>query len=153
MDTQHVQQCRCVDKLGENVSFIHCDVSNEDDICNLIYATVLRHGKLDIMYNNAGIMDVPTIGGALDAKRSDLEKIFEVNLMGAFLGAKHAARVMIAQRKGCILFTASACTCIAGLASHNYSPTKYAILGLVKNLTPDLEQYGVRVNCVRLTPS
>ncbi|KAE8721985.1 Tropinone reductase-like 1 [Hibiscus syriacus] len=104
--------------------------------------------KLDIMYNNAGIMDHPTIGGILDAKKSDLEKMFEVNLIGAFLGAKHAARVMIPQRKGCILFTASACTSIAGLASHSYAATKYGILGLAKNLTPDLGQYGIRVNCI-----
>ncbi|KAK8492492.1 hypothetical protein V6N11_021158 [Hibiscus sabdariffa] len=147
-DIQDIQGQAIADKLGENVCFIHCDVSNEDDIRNLIDTTVSKHGKLDIMYNNAGIMDRPTIGGILDAKKSDLEKMFEVNLIGSFLGAKHAARVMIPQRKGCILFTASACTSIAGLASHSYAATKYAILGLAKNLTPDLGQYGIRVNCI-----
>ncbi|GMI71079.1 short-chain dehydrogenase reductase 5 [Hibiscus trionum] len=101
-DIQDIQGQAISDKLGENVCFIHCDVSNEDDVRNLIDTTVSKHGKLDIM-------DRPTIGGILDAKKSDLEKMFEVNLMGAFLGAKHAARVMIPQRKGCILFTARAC--------------------------------------------
>ncbi|KAE8689936.1 Tropinone reductase-like 1 [Hibiscus syriacus] len=115
-DIQDSQGQAIANNLGENVSFIHCDVSNEDDICNLINATVSKHGKLDIMYNNAGIMDVPAIGGILDAKKSDLEKMFEVNLMG--------------------------------LASHSYAATKYGILGLVKNLTPDLGQYGIRVNCI-----
>ncbi|KAE8700939.1 Secoisolariciresinol dehydrogenase [Hibiscus syriacus] len=147
-DIQDSQGQTIAGKLGENVCFIHCDVSNEDDIRNLIDTTITKHGKLDIMYNNAGIMDHPTIGGILDAKKSDLEKMFEVNLIGAFLGAKHAARVMIPQRKGCILFTASACTSIAGLASHSYAATKYGILGLAKNLTPDLGQYGIRVNCI-----
>ncbi|XVE61427.1 hypothetical protein DITRI_Ditri06bG0039100 [Diplodiscus trichospermus] len=136
------------DKLGKNVCFIHCDVSNEDDICRLIDTTFSKYGKLDIMYNNAGIMDRPTVGGILDAKKSDLERMFGVNLVGAFLGAKHAARVMIPQGKGCILFTASACTSIAGLSTHCYAATKYAILGLAKNLTPDLGQYGIRVNCI-----
>ncbi|XVF76140.1 hypothetical protein PTKIN_Ptkin13bG0242200 [Pterospermum kingtungense] len=136
------------DKLGDNVCFIHCDVSNEDDICNLIDTTVSKYGKLDIMYNNAGIMDRPVPGGILDAKKSDLERMFGVNLVGSFLGAKHAARVMIPQRKGCILFTGSACTSIAGLSTHCYAATKYAILGLAKNLTPDLGQYGIRVNCI-----
>ncbi|PPD96030.1 hypothetical protein GOBAR_DD06921 [Gossypium barbadense] len=146
-----IQDCKgqaLANQLGENVAFIHCDVSNEDDICNLIDTTISKHGKLDIMYNNAGIMDRPTSGGILDAKKSDLEKMFQVNTIGAFLGAKHAARVMIPQRKGCILFTASACTSIAGLASHTYAATKYGILGLAKNLTPDLGQYGIRVNCI-----
>ncbi|PPR93415.1 hypothetical protein GOBAR_AA27252 [Gossypium barbadense] len=122
-----IQDCKgqaLANQLGENVAFIHCDVSNEDDICNLIDITISKHGKLDIMYNNAGIMDRPTSGGILDAKKSDLEKMFQVNTIGAFLGAKHAARVMIPQ------------------------PTKYGILGLAKNLTPDLGQYGIRVNCI-----
>uniref|UniRef100_A0A7N2N8L1 Tropinone reductase-like 1 n=1 Tax=Quercus lobata TaxID=97700 RepID=A0A7N2N8L1_QUELO len=104
------------DKLGKNVSYIHCDVTNEDDICNRIDTTVAKHGQLDIMYNNAGIIDCPSpLGRILDTKKSDLERTISVNLVGSFLGAKHAARVMVPQRKGCILFT-SAATAIAGIS-------------------------------------
>ena len=60
---------KIADKLGENVSYVHCDVTNEDDICNLIDTTVAKHGQLDIMYNNAGIMDSGSLfGRILDAK-------------------------------------------------------------------------------------
>lgn len=135
------------DKLGENVCYIHCDVSNEDDVCNLVDTTIAKHGKLDIMYNNAGIMD-RAVGSILDTTKSDLDRMIVVNLGGAFLGAKHAARVMIPQKKGCILFTTSACTAISGISTHSYAASKYAILGLAKNLTPELGQYGIRVNCV-----
>ncbi|XVF07343.1 hypothetical protein REPUB_Repub06bG0130400 [Reevesia pubescens] len=69
------------DKLCENVCFIHYDASNEDDICNLIDTTIFKYGKLDIMYNNAGIMDNPTSGGILDTKKSDLKKMLGVNLV------------------------------------------------------------------------
>ncbi|XP_021646437.2 tropinone reductase-like 1 [Hevea brasiliensis] len=86
------------DKLGENVTFIHCDVSDEDDVINLIDTTVSLHGKLDIMYDNAGVMD-RSLGSILDTKKSDLDLMLKVNLGGAFLGAKHAARVMIPQHK------------------------------------------------------
>jgi len=140
---------KIADKLGENVSYVHCDVTNEDDICNLIDTTVAKHGQLDIMYNNAGIMDSGSVfGRILDTKKSDLERVISVNLVGSFLGAKHAARVMVPQRKGCILFTSSAATAIAGISSHAYAASKCAIVGVAKGLAAELGQYGIRVNCV-----
>ncbi|KAK9290395.1 hypothetical protein L1049_008564 [Liquidambar formosana] len=66
-----------------------------------------------------------------------------VDLGGAFLGAKHAARVMLPQRPA-----QSACTAIAGISTHSYAASKYGILGLAKNLAAELGQYGLRVNCV-----
>jgi NAD(P)-dependent dehydrogenase (short-subunit alcohol dehydrogenase family) len=137
------------DKLGENVSYIHCDVTNEDEICNLIDTTVAKHGQLDIMYNNAGILDSTSPSARiLDTKKSDLERVLSVNLVGSFLGAKHAARVMVPQRKGCILFTSSAATAISGLSSHAYTASKCGMLGIARNLAAELGQYGIRVNCV-----
>ncbi|OMO68474.1 Short-chain dehydrogenase/reductase SDR [Corchorus olitorius] len=111
------------EELGENASYVHCDVSNEEYISNLVDTTVTKHGKLDIMYNNAGVFDHP-MNSILETKKSDLDLVINVNLVGALLGAKHAARVMIPQRNGCILFTASAATEIAGLASYAYTASK-----------------------------
>ena len=87
-------------------------------------------------------------GRILDAKKSDLERVISVNLVGSFLGAKHAARVVVPQRKGCILFTSSAATAIAGISSHAYAASKCAIVGVAKGLAAELGQYGIRVNCV-----
>lgn len=75
-------------------------------------------------------------------------KVLGVNVMGAFWGAKHAARVMIPEKKGCILFTSSATTSIAGISTHPYAASKSAVLGLVRNLSGELGQHGIRVNCV-----
>ena len=116
------------DKLGENVSYIHCDVTNEDEICNLIDTTVAKHGQLDIMYNNAGILDSP-FARILDTQKSDLERVLSVNLVGSFLGAKHAARVMVPQSKSSILFTSSTATAILGISSHAYAASKCGMLG------------------------
>ncbi|KAL3532132.1 hypothetical protein ACH5RR_005653 [Cinchona calisaya] len=134
-------------KLCENVSYIHCDVSQEEQVINLINTTVDKYGQLDIMYNNAGIIDNFYIS-IVEASKSDLDRLLAVNLVGSFLGAKHAARVMIPRRKGCILFTASACVNIAGLGTHAYSVTKHGISGLVKSLSAELGEHGIRVNCV-----
>ncbi|KAJ4705348.1 Short-chain dehydrogenase/reductase [Melia azedarach] len=135
------------EKLGEGVSYVHCDISNENDVIDLVDTTVAKYGKLDVMYNNAGILD-RNFGSVLDTPKSDLERILAVNTVGGFLGAKHAARVMVPQQKGCILFTASACTEIAGLGSPAYMVSKYGVLALVKSLAAELGQYGIRVNCV-----
>ncbi|XP_059659070.1 tropinone reductase-like 1 [Cornus florida] len=135
------------DKLGENVCFIHCEVSKEEDISNLVDTTIAKYGQLDIMHNNAGIVD-RHFGNILDTPKSDLDQVLWVNLVRSFLGAKHAARVMVPRDKGCILFTGSACSSIAGLSTHAYAVSKYGVLGLTKNLAGELGQYGIRVNCV-----
>ncbi|OMO68475.1 Short-chain dehydrogenase/reductase SDR [Corchorus olitorius] len=147
-DIQDKKGQALANKLGKNACYIHCNVANEDEIRNLVDTTIAKHGKLDIMYNNAGIVDHP-FGSILDATKSDMNRLLDVNLIGALLGAKHAARVMIPRRKGCILFTASVCTVIGGLTSnHAYVASKYGILGLVKNLAAELGQYSIRVNCI-----
>ncbi|XVF76142.1 hypothetical protein PTKIN_Ptkin13bG0242400 [Pterospermum kingtungense] len=136
------------DKLGENACYIHCDVSNEDDICNLVDSTIAKLGKLDIMYSNAGIAG-DIMRPIMDTTKSEIEQVVGVNLVGSLLAAKHAARVMVPRQKGCIIFTASACTAIAGLLAGNpYIVSKHGIVGLTKNLAAELGQYGIRVNCV-----
>ncbi|CAI0391661.1 unnamed protein product [Linum tenue] len=145
------------DKLGQSlamdlgppeiVSFVHCNVTSDSDLENAVDTAVSRYGQLDIMYNNAGI------GGNLDttilnSDNADFKKVHEINLFGSFLGAKHAARVMIPARKGCILFTGSVAASISGDLSYAYKASKHAILGLNNNLTVELGKYGIRVNTI-----
>lgn len=84
----------CKELSSASASFIHCDVTNEKDIENAVDFVVAEHGKLDIMFNNAGIAGEakPNI---LDNDKTEFEKILSVNVVGTFLGTKHAARVMI----------------------------------------------------------
>ncbi|CAI9781401.1 unnamed protein product [Fraxinus pennsylvanica] len=144
------------DKLGEKVckelgassaSFVHCDVTKESDVEAAVNTAVDKFGKLDIMYNNAGIGGIPN-PSILEIEKSEFEKIINVNLVGAFLGSKHAARVMIPNRSGNIITTASTCSKIGGGSSHNYVSSKHGVVGLTKNLAVELGKYGIRVNCV-----
>ncbi|CAN0847244.1 Short chain aldehyde dehydrogenase 1 [Linum grandiflorum] len=111
------------------------------------WTALSRYGQLDIMYNNAGI------GGNLDTAilNSDndyFKRVLETNLFGSFLGAKHATRVMIPARKGCILFTGSVAASISGDLSYAYKASKHATLGLNNNFIVELGQYGIIVNTI-----
>ncbi|KMT06689.1 hypothetical protein BVRB_7g158520 [Beta vulgaris subsp. vulgaris] len=133
---------------NDNIFYFHCDISKEEEVHDLVDYTISKFGKLDIMYNNAGLMDRPVGRSILDSTQEDLDRTLRVNLYGSFFGAKHAARVMIPKKNGCILFTCSACTLISGIATHPYTISKHAILGLAKNLSAELKQHGIRVNCI-----
>ncbi|EEF38285.1 short chain alcohol dehydrogenase, putative [Ricinus communis] len=98
------------------------------------------------MFNNAGIL------GNVDSRiasieREDFRRVLDVNVYGGLLGAKHASRVMIPEKKGCILFTSSAASIFYG-GPHAYTASKHAVVGLTKNLAVELGKYGIRVNCI-----
>ncbi|QCD88017.1 momilactone-A synthase [Vigna unguiculata] len=108
---------------------------------------VSKYGKLDIMVNNAGGCD-EFKRSIVENTKYELERVINVNLVGPFLGTKHAARVMIPGRRGCIINTARVAGCIGGGATHAYTSSKHALVGLTKNTAVELGQFGIRVNCV-----
>ncbi|KAH6802786.1 Rossmann-fold superfamily protein [Perilla frutescens var. frutescens] len=144
------------DELGDSIikqigpsnsTYIHCDVTNEDDVRNAVDKTVSTYGKLDIMFNNAGIAD-PLKLRIVDNEKQDFERVLAVNVTGVFLGMKHAARVMIPARGGVIISTASVVSGIGGASTHAYTCSKHGVVGLTKNLAIELGQFGIRVNCL-----
>ncbi|GFY97934.1 NAD(P)-binding Rossmann-fold superfamily protein [Actinidia rufa] len=145
------------DKLGHTVredigslkcTYIHCDVTtNEDHIQNAVDKTIETYGKLDIMFNNAGAGS-PNKARIVDNEKVDFESVLAVNVTGVFLGMKHAARVMVPDRRGSIISTSSITSTLGGMASHAYCCSKHAVLGLTRNLAIELGQFGIRVNCL-----
>ncbi|KAG8376782.1 hypothetical protein BUALT_Bualt09G0099700 [Buddleja alternifolia] len=130
-----------------NSTYIHCDVTNEDHVKNAVDKTVSTYGKLDIMFTNAGICDPPR-PRLIDNEKNDFERVLSINVTGAFLGMKHAARVMVPARSGSMISTASIASGIGGSSPHAYTASKHAVVGLVKNLAVELGQFGIRVNCL-----
>ncbi|TYG96797.1 hypothetical protein ES288_A11G381800v1 [Gossypium darwinii] len=116
------------------ISYAHCDVTCDSDVRNAVDLAVSKYGKLDIMLNNAGVGNLAT--DIVDTSNEDFKKVMDINVFGGFLGAKHASRVMIPAKNGCILFTASSLSVM------------HAVVGLAKNLCVELGQYGIRVNCI-----
>ncbi|XP_004249651.1 short-chain dehydrogenase reductase 2a isoform X2 [Solanum lycopersicum] len=133
-----------------SVTYIHCDVTSEDEIKNLIDSTLSKFGHIDILFNNAGVL-----GSQSSQKKSiinfdpdEFDRVMSVNVRGAALGMKHAARVMIPQGHGCIISTSSVAGVLGGLGPHTYTSSKHAIVGLTKNVACELGRYGIRVNCI-----
>ncbi|KAJ3669312.1 hypothetical protein LUZ60_011262 [Juncus effusus] len=131
----------------ERCSYVHCDVSDETQVENIVKYTVTTYGHLDIMYNNAGILiNSPSI---LDLDLNDFVKVMSVNVKGIAAGIKHAGRAMKeAGIEGSIICTASIAASQGGFGPASYAASKHAVLGLVRAATSDLGRYGIRVNCV-----
>ncbi|KAA0043844.1 hypothetical protein IC582_009250 [Cucumis melo] len=138
----------CANVLGStNSLYVHCDVTDESQVQAAVAAAVETFGKLDVMMNNAGIVD-PSKPRIIDNDRSDFDRVLNINVTGVFLGIKHAAQAMIPAKTGSILSTASVASYIGGSASHAYTCSKHAVVGLTKNAAVELGQFGIRVNCL-----
>ncbi|CAN6461797.1 unnamed protein product [Victoria cruziana] len=140
--------CHGISSNGHGgATYIHCDVTSEEDVAGAVDGTVAKYGKLDIMFNNAGYLGPPT-PNVPEIEKSQFEKTLSVNVVGGFLGAKHAARVMIPARQGSIIFTASVTAVLGGPGLLAYCASKHAILGLCKGMAADLGRFGIRANCI-----
>jgi len=137
----------CQELHNSSASYVHCDVTKEKDIENAVNTTVSKYGKLDIMLNNAGITGANKTN-ILEYNLSEFQEVINVNLVGIFLGTKHASRVMIPARRGSIINMASICGNIGGVANHAYTSSKHAVVGLTRNTAVELGPLGIRVNCV-----
>nr|K4N0V2.1 RecName: Full=Borneol dehydrogenase, mitochondrial; Short=LiBDH; Flags: Precursor [Lavandula x intermedia]AFV30207.1 borneol dehydrogenase [Lavandula x intermedia] len=141
------------DELALNIckdlgsTFVHCDVTKEFDVETAVNTAVSTYGKLDIMLNNAGISGAPKYKIS-NTQLSDFKRVVDVNLVGVFLGTKHAARVMIPNRSGSIISTASAATAAAAGTPYPYICSKHGVVGLTRNAAVEMGGHGIRVNCV-----
>ena len=133
-------------ELGAGVVFQQCNVTKEDEVAALIDLAVKDFGRLDIMFNNAGIVGaIGPIDTTIDAEWS---ATLAVLLNGVFYGMKHAARVMKPQQSGAIISMSSVAGITGGLGPHAYAAAKTAVVGLTKNVAAELCAYGIRVNAI-----
>ena len=108
--------------LAEEIGgrYVHCDVTREPDVAGLVDTAVREHGRLDCMFNNAGI--VGAHGGIDEIPLEEYEFTMAVLLRSVFLGTKHAARVMKPQQSGVILSTTSIGGIQGGLQTTQFGP-------------------------------
>ncbi|KAK9751155.1 hypothetical protein RND81_02G245900 [Saponaria officinalis] len=147
-DIDDQQGPKVAQELGPKAQFIRCDVGNEANVAQVIDTAIAHHGKLDILYNNAGIVGLNNPQNIEDLDLDNFDQVMRVNVRGMMAGIKHASRVMIPAGSGSILCTASICGILGGFGPHSYSISKFAVAGIVKALASELCQHGVRINCI-----
>jgi NAD(P)-dependent dehydrogenase (short-subunit alcohol dehydrogenase family) len=135
----------CIRAAGGRAEAAELDVTDYDGLERLVRDTVERTGRLDYMFNNAGISHGMG-AGARHYGIEDWRRIVEVNLMGVINGVQAAYRVMIDQGFGHIVNTASMAGLVPSPGTTSYVTTKHAIVGLSHNLRAEAEQLGVRVS-------
>jgi xanthoxin dehydrogenase len=132
--------------LGDTATFVHTDVSAESDVAAVVATAVERFGRLDCMFNNAGILGA--VGPIADTDTAAWLRSMDVLLHSVFYGIKHAAKVMIPQGGGTIINTTSTAGLRAGLGPHAYTAAKHGVVGLTQSVAPELGRHGIRVNAI-----
>ncbi len=145
-DIQENEGAAVARELGDNAVFLRCNVTSEEDVAALVDAAVSHFGKLDVMYNNAGV--VGAVGPISETPLEEWQRTLDIHLNGSFLGCKHAARVMMSQGSGSIINMASTAGLLGGQGPHAYATCKHGMIGLTKNVAVELGQYGIRANCI-----
>ncbi|MFB5660967.1 SDR family NAD(P)-dependent oxidoreductase [Alteribacillus sp. HJP-4] len=134
-----------INENGGRAFFFSADVTNEESIISTVSLIIQKLGKIDILFNNAGISGV---GPLHEVKTENWDKIFAVNVKGVFLTSKHVIPSMIENRSGSII-NMSSCIAEMGLADRAaYAATKGAILSLTKSMQVDYASHHIRVNAL-----
>jgi NAD(P)-dependent dehydrogenase (short-subunit alcohol dehydrogenase family) len=129
---------------GEAVS-IGGDVAASADAAAMMKKAVDTYGRLDVLFNNAGIWRGGTI---LDIGEEDWDRTMDVNVKGLYLVSKYAVQQMMRQEGGSIINAASVAALRGSPMSAAYNASKGAVLLLTKCMALDFGRYGIRVNCI-----
>lgn len=136
---------RAVGKIGGTTVGFKADVAKAADIDRLFEKTVERFGRVDIVVNNAGITRDSVM---IRMAEKDWDMVLDINLKGAFLVTKAAARIMMKQRYGRIVNISSVVGLKGNAGQANYAASKAGLIGLTKSSAKELASRGVTVNAV-----
>src|SRR5215467_2987626 len=139
---------REIEAIGRRVLPLPMDMTRLDQITRAVDDAALHFGRLDILVNNAGLSPDNL---AENVREEDFDLTLRVNLKGTFFASQTAGRVMIRQKRGCIVNMSSQAGFVALPTESVYCMTKAAIAHLTKCLAVEWGKYNIRVNAVAPT--
>lgn len=134
---------RQITAQGGQALFVATDLRVAGQVQRLVQEAITHYGKLDILYNNAGINLNATV---TDTAEDDWDRVMDANVKSVYLTCRFAIPEMIKSGGGCIINTASAAAIVGlrGLAA--YTASKAAVLGLTRNIALDYAAHNIRAN-------
>jgi 3-oxoacyl-[acyl-carrier protein] reductase len=134
----------CIDAGAQAFGFV-VDVTRREDVDAVVAAVLERHGRIDVLVNNAGI----TKDARLQKMTLDqFDAVIDVNLRGVFHCAQSVADSMVAQGSGVILNASSVVGIYGNFGQTNYAASKFGVIGFTKTWSRELGPKGIRVNAV-----
>ncbi len=133
-------------EIGPNAIAVHANVASSEDVQQMIGAAVTTFGRLDVLFNNAGLSGPHIL--LEDTDEDVLERLYSVNLRGVFLGMKYAIPALRASGGGSIISTASAMGLVGRGEQAAYGATKGGVVALTKNAAIDHGHENIRINCI-----
>lgn len=130
---------------GGEATFIETDVSKPEDVERMVEETIKIYGRLDILFNNAGVAETAKV---TEASLKHWERVLAINLWGVFLGCKYAIPKMIESGGGSIINTASIAAEVGFNETAAYVASKHGVVGLTKTIALDYAADGIRANTV-----
>lgn len=134
-----------VEAGGGVAAYRRADVTREADVQALLAEALERWGRLDVLFNNAGVGMAKPID---QVTADEFDLLFAVNVKGVYLGCKHALAIMLEQGGGSIINMSSNAGLVGRAQDPLYSASKHAVVGLTKSLAVSYAHRNVRVNAV-----
>ncbi len=131
---------------GGEARFCVADVTRAAEVQGYVKAAMDAYGRIDCFFNNAGIEG--RITAIVDYDEAVFDQVLGVNVKGVFLGLRTVLPVMIAQKSGAVVNTASVAGLVGTPGMSAYVASKHAVIGLTKSAAGEVARDGVRVNAV-----
>jgi NAD(P)-dependent dehydrogenase (short-subunit alcohol dehydrogenase family) len=131
---------------GGAALFVAADVTKSADVQAYVKAALDTYGRIDCFHNNAGIEG--TWQHTAEYDEAMFDQVIAVNVKGVFLGLRHVLPVMLAQKSGAVVNTASVAGLVATPGMPAYVASKHAVIGLTKTAAGEVARMGVRINAV-----